>query len=286
MEVGWLSERLAKQQDLLILPGAYDALSARLIALEGAEAVYCGGFAATASRYALPDLGLLGLSDLTAYYRSLAAACQGKALIVDADTGHGGLLNVERTVEALAAAGAAAFHIEDQVSPKRCGHLAGKSIDDRATAFSRVRTAVVAAERHGMDVIARTDAIAVSGLEEAVERGNRFLDLGAVAIFVDAPASRDQIEAIPRRIGGPVLFNAAPTGTGPVPDHHDLTEMGYRIVIHPIEAMLAAASAARKSVRSLLGSASEPNALDFEEVNEVLETRTFLQREERYAQQD
>lgn len=281
--MGWLSERLAARRDLLVLPGAYDALSARLIALEEAEAVYCGGFAATASRYALPDLGLLGLSDLASHYENLAAASYGKPLIVDADTGHGGLLNVERTVAVLAAAGVTAFHIEDQVSPKRCGHLAGKSVEDRATAFARVRAAVAAAERYGMDVIARTDAIATLGIGEAVARGNGFLDLGAVAIFVDAPTSRAQIEVIPRRIAGPILFNAAPTQTGPLVDQYELVQMGYRIVIHPIEAMLAATTAARTAVRSLLGKTPPVPALDFAAINRLLETEAFLDREKQYA---
>lgn len=265
--MNWLANRLASSADLLVLRGAYDPLSARLIAASGSEAIYCGGFAATAAQHALPDLGLLGLEDMVSIYARISASCPDLPLIVDGDAGHGGLLNVARMVDQFAKIGVDALHVEDQVSPKRCGHLAGKAVVDRQEALARVRTAVRNAEGKGIDIIARTDAIAVHGFDEAILRANAFLDEGAAAVFIDAPQTQDQIAAIPNRVQGPVLFNAAPTG-GPIPpSDHDLAQLGYAIALHPIEALLAASSAVAG------------HTVGFAEINEILGTRDFLERE-------
>lgn len=283
--MSWFSKRVGKGKDILILPGAYDPLSARIIAESGSEAVYCGGFAATASQFGLPDLALLGLTDMTEIYRRISSAIGDLPLIADGDTGHGGLLNVQRTTEQFAMAGVDAFHIEDQAAPKRCGHLGGKTVVDRHEAVARIRAAVDAAgSLNGPAIIARTDAIATHGFEEAVDRAKAFLDAGACAVFLDAPTSLHQIETIPEIIGGPVVFNAAPTGTGLAMKTHDLAVFGYACVIHPIELLLAAKTAVQRALRTLQGR-PENNSLpvDFDEMNSFLKTTWFLEKERSLA---
>lgn len=281
--MSWFADRVQKTNDILVLMGAYDALSARLIADADCEAVYCGGFSVTASQFALPDLGLLGMTEMTEIYGRLATAVEGKPLIVDGDAGHGGLLNVERLVKTLARLGVDALHLEDQVLPKRCGHLSGKEIVSRDDAVARIRTAVSVSGDAGPAIIARTDAIAVLGFEEAIERGNAFIDVGAACIFIDAPTDQTQIEDIPRLIRGPVLFNAAPTGIGPFFTTQQLQNFGYACVIHPIELLLASVTAVRNEMRALRGERGHCSATNFSQINEVLGTEHFMKRELKLA---
>ncbi len=281
----WFYDRIRSDENMLVLPGAFDALSARLLARSDTEAVYCGGFASTAAQYALPDLGLLSLAEMVEIYRRIKQACQGKPLVVDGDAGHGGLLNVERTVAAFATIGVDAFQIEDQMTPKRCGHLDGKDVVSRDEAIARVRTAVECSSPHGIGVIARTDAIAVHGLDDALQRANAFLALGASAIFIDAPQNLDQIEAIPREIDGPVIFNAADTGTLSPPSEEELSSMGYAAVLNPLVTIMDSVSAIAKRfppVGENIDGADTP--LTFSKLNDVLETNRYLTRERQWAQ--
>lgn len=276
----WFSKRIVSGEGILVLPGAFDALSAKLVAESGAEAVYCGGFATTASQFGLPDLGLLGLSDMVEIYRRISRVVGDCPLIVDGDAGHGGLLNVERTAALLAEAGVDAFHIEDQISPKRCGHLAGKDVVTFSEAVARVGAAV---RSGGSAVIARTDAIAVHGFDDAMDRANAFLDVGACAVFIDAPTSLKQVENIPQRVNGPVIFNAAPTGTGPDVSTETLGSMGYAAVIHPIEAILATMDAVKSTTNKLLAQPKLGGASTFNDINELLGNRRFLESERELA---
>lgn len=280
----WFYDRVRSEKNMLVLPGAFDALSARLLAKSDTEAVYCGGFATTAAQYALPDLGLLSLTEMVEIYRRIKQACKGKPLIVDGDAGHGGLLNVERTVAAFATIGVDAFHIEDQVMPKRCGHLDGKDVVSTAEAIARVRTAVECGTPNGIGVIARTDAIAVHGLNEALQRANAFLAVGASAVFIDAPQSLDQIRAIPREIDGPVIFNAADTGTVSPPSEAELSGMGYAAVMHPLVTIMDSVRAITDRFPAMGETRDRPDTpLTFSELNEVLETNRYLTRERQWA---
>lgn len=273
----WLRQRL-KKDDLLILPGVFDALSAKLTANSGAEALYAGGFATTATQYGLPDLGLLGLAEMIEIYRRIKNESFGLPLIVDADTGHGGLLNIQRTIRSLGEIGVDACHIEDQVNPKRCGHLAGKDVVDRNTAVVRVAAAVEAGRDFGVAIIARTDALAVHGFDEAIGRAQEFLAVGADAVFIDAPVTSEQIASIPRLIDGPALYNAAPTGIAPSFAPDELSAMGYRIVIHPIESLLQAVNAIAQSAAALMERPS-PSKIDFAELNNILGAQRALEME-------
>ncbi len=281
--MNWFSNRVRSDEGILTLNGAHDAFSAKMLSRTAAEAVYCGGFAATAAQFALPDIGLLTQTEMVQIYGRMQQACAGKPFIVDADAGHGGLLNVERTVGLLAAAGVAAFHIEDQVLPKRCGHLAGKDVVSRHDAIARVRVAARCSEAHGIGVIARTDAIAVHGFDEAIWRANAYLDAGAAAVFIDAPETPAQIRAIPKSIAGPVVFNAAPTGIAAPPEDRALQEMGYAAVLHPLATIMAATEAITgKFPASGPRNRDVPNG-SFAHLNEILETTKYLDREERWS---
>jgi 2-methylisocitrate lyase-like PEP mutase family enzyme len=281
--MNWFSNRMRSGEGILVLPGAYDALSARLIARADTEAVYCGGFAATAAQYGLPDLGLLNLTDMASLYARMSASCDGKPFIVDADAGHGGLLNVERTIAVFASAGVSAFHIEDQVMPKRCGHLGGKDVVSRDEAVTRVRTAVECGNARDIGVIARTDAIAVHGFDEAIWRANAFITAGADAAFIDAPQDLDQISAIPKLVKGPVIFNAAPTGIAVAPDDAKLEGMGYAAVLHPLAAIMSASDAIIARYPAPDAPLGNVEKITFAHLNEILETDQFLAREKRWS---
>jgi 2-methylisocitrate lyase-like PEP mutase family enzyme len=274
---GWFAERL-RSPELLVAPGAYDAVTARLIAASGAEAVYCGGFAATASAHGLPDVGLMGLADMEAIYRRICRVVD-VPVIADADTGYGGPVNVIRTVQVLASAGVSAIHIEDQVDPKRCGHLAGKRVISLADATERIDAAVSAAAGTGTGIIARTDALAVEGMESVLARGKRFAAAGADALFVDAVRSTDEIQVIRQNVNLPVVFNAASTGVSPSLPAAELASLGVAVVIYPIELLLAALDGTRRMLAEILGGNSTKPPASFAEINALLGLDDYLSRD-------
>lgn len=282
----WLSDRVGRG-GLLVLPGVYDALTARIAAAEGVEALYSGGYAVTASQYGLPDIGLLGLAEMVEIYRRISRAVPGVRLIVDADTGYGGVLNVQRTVESLIEADLAGCHIEDQATPKRCGHIKGKAVVDQRAAVARIRAAVDARGTADFAIIARTDALAVCGFDDAVQRAKAFLDVGADAVFIDALQTLDQIRTTPALVGGAAVFNAAPTKVGPVLSDTELAALGYALVIHPIETLRIAAAQVRACIRGLMAgggaAATQNSGLPFAELNTVLGLSDFVERERRIS---
>ena len=266
----WLARRLDKN-DVLVVPGAFDPFSARLAALAGHEAVYVGGYSSLAAGHGLPDLGIAGRTDMVEIHRRIHSATR-IPVIVDADTGYGGPASIRRTVLDLAQIGVAAVQIEDQVNPKKCGHLEHKQVVGIDEAVLRVRVAVEAAHETGTAIIARTDALQQFGVGAAIERSNLFLQAGATAVFVDAPHTVEEIAAIPRDVEGPLVFNAAATGRGPALAVTELEDLGYAMVIFPIEAFLAAMSGARRALADLkqFGRVDTDPFITFDEVNEIL----------------
>jgi len=234
----------------LVVPGAFDALSARLVEQAGFPAVYMTGFGVSASRLGLPDLGFAGLAEMVDQARNLAAAVS-IPLIADADTGYGSALQIRRTVQQYEAAGVAALHIEDQVAPKRCGHLASKQVVPVEEFAARIRAAVAARTDPDFLVIARTDAIAVSGFEDAVHRADSAARAGADVLFVEAPTSEADIEALPRRLDRPLLFNYAPSGRSPLLPFSRLRALGYAVVIVPVDLLFAATRAMQQTLAEL-----------------------------------
>ena len=233
-----LRAQLAK--GAVIAPGAYDALSARIAAKAGAKAVYMSGFGIAGSLLGVPDIGLVSATEMIERVRALSAACAPAPLIADGDNGYGGPLNVVRLVRAYEQAGAAAIQLEDQVMPKRCGHMDGKEIVPRNEAVAKIKAAVAARAAKDFVVIARTDAISVAGLDEALHRADAFLRAGADVLFVEAPRSGSDLRAIADRFKGvPLVANMVEGGKTPVLDAKTLAEMGYRLILYPVAALLA-----------------------------------------------
>jgi 2-methylisocitrate lyase-like PEP mutase family enzyme len=233
---------LVGQKNGLVVPGAYDGVSARLVERAGFEAVYMTGFGTSASRLGLPDLGYAGLAEMSDQARNLAAAVS-IPLIADADTGYGNALGVRRTVQAYEAAGVAALHIEDQVAPKRCGHLSGHQLVPLGEFAGKIRAAVEARRDPDLLIIARTDAISAVGLDEALRRGEAAARAGADVLFVEAPRDEAQVEQVARAFDVPLLYNYASGGRSPMLPFPRLRALGYAIIILPVDTLLVATKA-------------------------------------------
>ena len=232
-------------------PGAFDPLAARLVEEAGFAAVYMTGFGTSAALLGRPDVGLLTMTEM-ADSAGRIAACVDIPLIADADTGYGNPLNVIRTVGAYEAAGVAGLHIEDQVAPKKCGHMEGKLVIGADEMAQKVRAAVDARTNPDFVIIARTDARAVEGLDSALDRARRYRDAGADVLFIEALVSEAEIEAAAAAFPDvPLLFNWAEGGKTPPVGLDRLTELGYRIVIFPIGTLLAATAAMRRILREI-----------------------------------
>jgi 2,3-dimethylmalate lyase len=233
---------LIEQKNALVVPGAYDGVSARLVERAGFPAVYMTGYGTSASRLGLPDLGYAGLAEMADHARNLAAAVS-IPLVADADTGYGNALGVRRTVQAYEAAGVAALHIEDQVAPKRCGHLSGHQIVPLGEFTGKIRAAVDARRDPDLLIIARTDAISAAGFDEALRRGEAAARAGADVLFIEAPRDAAQVEQVARAFDTPLLYNYAAGGRSPLLPMATLRALRYAIVILPVDTLLVATKA-------------------------------------------
>jgi methylisocitrate lyase len=231
---------------LLRFPGAFNPLSARLIQDKGMEGVYVSG-AVLAADLGLPDIGLTTLTEVADRSRQIARMTD-LPVLVDADTGFGEPMNIARTVQTLEDAGVAGLHIEDQVNPKRCGHLDGKSVVDLVTAEKRIRAAVDARRDPDLLIMARTDVRAIDGLDAAVERAKRLVDAGADAIFPEAMAHLSEFEAVRRAVDVPVLANMTEFGRSPLLTTAQLADVGVNIVIYPVSLLRLAMGAAERGL--------------------------------------
>ena len=235
----------------VVAPGAFDPLAARLVEEAGFAAVYMTGFGTSAALLGRPDVGLLTMTEM-ADSAGRIAACVDIPLIADADTGYGNPLNVIRTVGAYEAAGVAGLHIEDQVAPKKCGHMEGKLVIGADEMAQKVKAAVDARTDPDFVIIARTDARAVEGLDSALDRARRYRDAGADVLFIEALVSEAEIEAAAAAFPDvPLLFNWTEGGKTPPVSLDRLTELGYRIVIFPIGTLLAATAAMRQILKEI-----------------------------------
>ncbi len=236
----------------VIAPGAYDALSARLIEQAGFDVVYMTGFGSTASLIGRPDVGLLGGSEMIDNARRIAAAVE-LPVIADADTGYGNAITVLRTVESYERAGVAGIHLEDQVQPKKCGHMSGKAVIEADEMVGKIRAAVAARRDPDLLLIARTDAAAVEGLDAAIARAGRYADAGADALFVEAPTSVEDIVRVADELRGvaPLVFNWAEGGRTPPLPLARIAELGFGLVLFPIGTLLAATAGIRRLLATL-----------------------------------
>lgn len=254
---------------IVVAPGVYDGLSARIAAAAGFSALYCSG-GAVARSSGVPDLGLLTMTEVLARLREVIDATS-LPVIADADTGYGNAVNVVRTVREFERSGAAAIHLEDQVAPKKCGHYAGQELISAEEMVQKLRAAVDT--RNEMLIIARTDARGQAGLQEAIRRGRMYAEAGADIVFVEAPTSREEIETIAGSIDAPLLVNMFEGGRTPLIPAADLAAMGYRLMVVPsdlqraaIRAMEAVAEALHRdgssaAVRDRLATFAERDAI-------------------------
>jgi len=276
---------LVERKQGLVVPGAYDCVSARLVERAGFQAVYMTGYGTSASRLGLPDLGFAGLAEMADHARNMASAVS-IPLIVDADTGYGNALNVRRTVRMYETAGVAALHLEDQMLPKRCGHLAGKQVVPLEEFAQKIRAAVEARTDPDLLVIARTDAIAVTGFDDALRRGEAAVQAGADILFVEAPTSEQQIETVAKTFDTPLLFNYAPGGRSPLLPFKRLRELEYAIILLPVDTLFVAV----KAIQGFLAGVREKDDvlaftdryIPFAEFNELIGVTEQMAMGERY----
>lgn len=272
---------------LVVAPGIYDALSALIASQAGFETLYLSGASIAYTRYGMPDIGLVGMTEvadtLTAITDRVATP-----VIVDGDTGFGNALNVIRTVRAFERCGAQAIQLEDQAMPKRCGHLAGKTLVPAADMVGKIKAAVDARHSEDFLIIARTDAIAVEGCEPALERAERYLEAGADVLFVEAPRDRAQMDGIVARFGAriPLLANMVEGGHTPLHDAATLQAIGFKLAIFPGGTVRALSRLLGEYYASLKTHGGTGPFLDrmnlFDSLNALIETPAFLERGKAY----
>lgn len=245
-----LFKKLVLDDEILILPGAYDALSAKIIEQAGFKAVTLGGYPTSASLLAKPDVSLLTLTEMVSHARYIAESVD-IPLFVDGDTGHGNVTNVTRTVKLFENAGVAGLFIEDQVFPKRCGHMEGKQVIMTEEMIVKIKAAVDARKDHDLVIMARTDALAVHGLDEAIERGNRYAEAGADIIFIEAPPSVEDMRRVCREVKAPMSANMVEGGKTPILTAKELQDLGYAVATFPLSSLYAAAYGVRMAMKEL-----------------------------------
>ncbi len=285
-----LRERIEKD-DILVAPGVYDGLTASLAQEAGFEALYLSGAAVSYTRLGRPDIGLTTSSEM-ADTMALIADRTSIPVIIDADTGFGNALNAQRTMRVYERAGAAALQLEDQTYPKRCGHLAHKSLISTSEMSGKISAMADARADPNTLIIARTDAIAVEGYSAAIDRAEAYLEAGADVLFVEAPQNTEQLEGISKQFSGrvPLLANMVEGGATPITSAKDLEHMGYSIVIFPGGIVRALAHSAQNYYRSLHKHGSNKpfsdKMFDFDGLNEVIGTTETLKAGARYDTDD
>lgn len=272
--------------DLLLMPCCFDALSARLIEQAGFPLTFMSGFAVSAVRLALPDTGLISYAEMLDQGRNILDAVS-IPVIADGDTGYGNPANVRRTVRGYARAGFAAVMIEDQLAPKRCGHTGVKEIVDRPEALSRIRAAVDARdEGAGILIMARTDARASAGLDEALWRMQAFADLGADILFLEAPRDEAEMVSFCAQVPGPKMANMLEGGISPVLPPQRLQEIGYRIAAYPLTLLTSAVHAMREALGEIAVGRTPRRRVDFATIRGIVGFDEYDRALQRYSSVD
>jgi len=277
---------LLRQRKAVLLPGAANALAARVIEDIGFKAIYVTGAGVANTFLGVPDIGLLSVTELASHVSAMREAV-ALPLIIDADTGFGNAINVTRTIQTLERSGANAIQLEDQEFPKRCGHFFGKSVISRAEMMQKIHAAVDARVDSDLVIVARTDAIAVNGFDDAMERAAAYIEAGADMIFVEAPRSREQITEIPKRLGVPQFINIVAGGLTPMIGLGELEKMGYSMVLYANTALQASIAGMQK----VLGHLKAHGSLDgvssqlasFEERQRIVSKPHFDDLEKKYS---
>jgi len=277
---------LLRHRKAVLLPGAANALAARVIEDIGFKAIYVTGAGVANTFLGVPDIGLLSVTELASHVSAMREAV-ALPLIIDADTGFGNAINVTRTIQTLERSGANAIQLEDQEFPKRCGHFFGKSVISRAEMMQKIHAAVDARVDPDLVIVARTDAIAVNGFDDAMERAAAYIEAGADMIFVEAPRSREQIAEIPKRLSVPQFINIVASGLTPMLGLGELEKMGYSMVLYANTALQASIAGMQK----VLGHLKAHGSLDgvsnqlasFEERQRIVSKPHFDDLEKKYS---
>jgi methylisocitrate lyase len=264
---------LLERHRQLVMPGIYDALSAKIATRAGFEVVFITGYSLSASLLGEPDFGLLTQTEVIAAASRICPIID-TPVIVDADTGYGNAINVIRTVEELIRSGAAGMFLEDQVWPKRCGHMKGKQVIALEEQLNKLRAAVETAKGRNFFIVARTDARQALGLSEAITRGIAFKQAGADAVFIEAPTSKEEMKEIARQVPGPLVANMLERGVTPLMAPQELKELGFQLIVWPLAPLYAVAKTLSDTYRTLRQEGSTLSILDtlmpFDDFNEVV----------------
>lgn len=275
--------------DIAVMPGCFDALSSKLVAEAGFKVTFMSGFAVSATRLGLPDAGLISFAEMLDSVRNCAFGAGTVPLIGDGDTGYGNALNVQRTVVEYARAGAAAVMIEDQVSPKKCGHTRGKQVISRKEARMKIRAAVDSKADVDILILARTDARALHGFDEALSRCRDFEAEGADIIFLEAPETEDEMRRFCQAMTKPCMANMVPGGKTPILAPEGLRDVGYKLALYPVALMTSAIAAMRATLAALRqpdAGKNLPPSISFLELQKVVGFPEYWDRETRYKVND
>jgi methylisocitrate lyase len=281
-----LREQLEDKNEILVLPGVFDALSARIAEQVGFDAMFQTGYGSSAALLGMPDFGFLNAGETVDNARRIIRAVRVPVL-VDADTGYGNPLNVWRLVQDLESLGAAGIFLEDQIWPKRCGHMVGKDVIPRDEYLSKLKAAVEARKNRDFIIVARTDARAPIGLDEAIERGKAYRKAGADVIFVEAPRSVEELKRVANEIDAPLVANMIEDGVTPTLPAQELLKLGYRIAVFPLSALYSATYAMREVLTELkkTGATKQTRKMmvTFKDFNRFVDLDGYIDLEKRYT---
>ena len=285
-EVISLKERLEKKDEIIILPGVYDALSARIAQNVGFNAAFQTGYGTSATLLGMPDFGFLNAGETIDNARRIINSVD-IPILVDIDTGYGNPLNVWRTVTDLEKLGAGGIFLEDQVWPKRCGHMKGKSVISKEDYVQKLKAAIDARKSKDFIIVARTDSLAQYGIDEAIERGKEFQKIGADVIFIEAPKTLEEMKKITAEIDAPLLANMIEEGVTPNLPAKDLEKLGFRMVVFPLSALYSSTYAIKNVFLSLQKTGMTKNLkkkmITFKEFNDFVNLPKYNQLEKKYS---
>jgi carboxyvinyl-carboxyphosphonate phosphorylmutase len=281
-----LREQLEDKSRIIVLPGVFDALSARIAEQVGFQAMFQTGYGSSAALLGMPDFGFMNAGETVENARRIIRAVKAPVL-VDADTGYGNPLNVWRLVQDLESLGAAGIFLEDQIWPKRCGHMAGKDVIPKREYLSKLKAAVEARKSKDFIIVARTDARAPIGLDEAIERGKAYKNGGADVIFVEAPRSVEELKKVADEIDAPLVANMIEDGVTPTMPAQKLLELGYRIAVFPLSALYSATYAMKEVFTELkkTGATNQTRKMmvTFKDFNRFVDLDRYMGLEKRYT---
>jgi len=276
-------KNLLDQKGIVVMPGCYDALSAKLIEREKLNVGFMSGFAVSSTRLGMPDTGLISFSEMAEQVRNICNVTS-IPIIFDGDTGYGNAVNVYRTVRGFADAGAAAIMIEDQKWPKKCGHTKGKDVVEVDEANSRIKAAVDASKMNNKDILimARTDAIATRGLDEAIKRMQKFSELGADILFVEAIKSKEDMKRVIKEVPGHHMINLIEDGETPLLEINELEDIGFKIAVFPLTLMSASVKTMQESLKNMRNKTYNTNVSKFSDLRDIVGFNEYYEIEDKY----